>query len=69
MTIKHCQDDPLSSESEDEKNLGRVEKEAKKDAEHQVSECQHGKQVTASKRPRGDQGFHQPVKSTSEISQ
>ena len=31
-TVKHYQDDPLASGSEDEKNLSRAEKEARKDA-------------------------------------
>ena len=67
VTVKHCQDDPLASDSEDEKNLGRVEKEARKDAKCQASKHQHGKKVTASKRPRQGQGFDQPGASTSEL--
>ena len=55
--VKHYQDDPLALDSEDEKNLGRVEKEARKDTEHQASKHWCGKQVTASKRPRWGQGF------------
>ena len=50
--VKHYQDDPLASDSKDKKNLGRAEKEARKDAERQASKHQCGKQVTASKRPR-----------------
>ena len=65
-TVKHYQDDPLASDSEDEKNLGRAEKEARKDAERQASKRQRGKQVTASKRPRRGQGFDQPGTSASE---
>ena len=56
-TVKHYQDDPLASDSKDEKNLGRAEKEARKDAERQTSKHRHGKQVTTSKRPRQGQGF------------
>ena len=50
--VKHYQDDPLALDSKDKKNLGRVEKEARKDTEHQASKHWCGKQVTASKRPR-----------------
>ena len=49
-TVKHYQDDLLASDSEDEKNLGIAEKEARKDAECQASKRRLGKQVTASKR-------------------
>ena len=64
--MKHYQDDPLASDSEDEKNLGRAEKEARKDAECQASKRRCGKQVTASKRPRRGQGFDQPGTNASE---
>ena len=56
-TVRHYQDDPLASDSEDEKNLGRAEKEARRDAERQASKRRHGKQVSGSKRPRQGQGW------------
>ena len=65
-TVKHFQDNTLASDSEDEKNLDKVEKEARKDAEHQANKRQHGKQMTATKRIRRDQGFDQSGRSTSE---
>ena len=37
VTVKHYQDDPLALNSEDEKNLGRAEKEARKDTKCQAS--------------------------------
>ena len=42
-TVQHHKDDPLASDSEDEKNLGIAEKEARKDAERQVSKRRRGK--------------------------
>ena len=33
--VKHYQDDPLASDTEDEKYLGRAEEEARRDAECQ----------------------------------
>ena len=66
-TVRHYQDDLLASDSEDEKNLGRAKKEAREDAKRQASKHWHGKQVTASKRPRPSQGFDQPGASASEL--
>ena len=36
-TVNYYQDDPLASDSEDEKSLNRAEKEARKDAERAAS--------------------------------
>lgn len=62
-TVKHYQNNLLASDSKDDKNLGRVEKEARKDAECQANKCRQGRQVTASKRPKQGQGFDQPRRS------
>ena len=43
-TVKHYQDDPLASDTEDEKYLGRAEEEARRDAE-----CQSSKHRMANK--------------------
>jgi len=51
-TVKFYQSDPLASDSEDEKDLGRAEKEARKDAERQMAKQQCGKQPASVKRPR-----------------
>jgi len=37
-TIRHHQSDPLASDSDDEKDLSRAEKEVRKDVE---TKCQH----------------------------
>jgi len=51
-TVKFYQSDPLASDSEDEKGLGRVEKEARKEAERQSAKHRKGKQLASVKRPR-----------------
>jgi len=47
--VKYYQSDPLASDSEDEKDLGRAEKEAKKDTKRQSAKHHRNKQPA---RPR-----------------
>ena len=51
-TVKFYQSNPLVSDFMDEKNLGRVENEARKDAERQAAKRRCGKQPASGKRLR-----------------
>ena len=57
-TVKYYQSDPLASDSEDEKDLGRAEKEARKDTERQSAKRRRSKQPAISKRPRRLNQWH-----------
>jgi len=50
-TVEFYQGDPLASDSDDEKDPGRAEKEARKEVERQSAKRRKGKQ-SAMKRPR-----------------
>ena len=52
---------PLASDSEDEKDLGRAEKEARKDAERQAAKWQYGKQPASCKKLMLSQWLDQGV--------
>ena len=58
-TVHYYQDDPLASDSEDEKNLNRVEKEARKEAERLASKRQRGG-ASGSKRRRAQYQWNEP---------
>ena len=54
-TVKYYQDDPLASDSDDEKDLSRAEKEARKDAERQAAKRRRVRQPANVKKPRQNQ--------------
>ena len=54
-TVKYYQSDPLASDSNDEKDLGRAEKEARRDTERQAGKRRCARQPATSKRPRRSQ--------------
>jgi len=65
-TVKYYQSNPLASDSNDEKDLGRAEKDAWRDAERQAGKRRCARQPVTSKRPRRSQWSEQGTSTNGE---